>query len=255
MKSYDYQMVNTDTDAIMICKPDQSPWTKEEQEKFLNELNAQFPELITFEHDGVFESVIVVKAKNYILLPEGETEVELKGSSIKDQKKEPAMLEMMKKIINEMVYENRIEVIREIYKTYVKEALNVEDISRWSQKKTITESITNCEKTPGRKQEQDVWNAVKMDNYQQGDKVFVYPTILGKNIVSGRISEKTGKPLKDKEEIITGLKQVKDWNNDHNIEHLLKRCYATLKIFKNVLDMDTFMDYSKKSNKKMLEDI
>ena len=35
-------------------------------------LNEQFPDKIRFEHDGIFSKVIVVKSKNYILLPENE---------------------------------------------------------------------------------------------------------------------------------------------------------------------------------------
>ncbi len=252
---FNHRMINTDTDAILICKEDQSPWSEQEQEDFLKALNAQFPDLINFEHDGYYSGVIVLKAKNYILKYHNNGEVIFKGSSFSDSKKELALRELMKEMIGEMLEENNQETLISIYNKYVLESLNVQDINRWSQKKTVTEAITNCKKTPGRKQEQDVWDAVKDDNPQQGDKVHVYPTILGQNVISGRISEKTGKPLRDLVEDITGLKQAKYWNNDHNVDHLLKRCYDTILIFENVIDMDKFVDYTKKSNKGKLEEL
>lgn len=73
-------IVNCDTDSIMISKHDGANWSKEEQEKFLQELNAQFPEKIRFEHDGYYDSVVVIKSKNYALLPEGSNKIKTKGS-------------------------------------------------------------------------------------------------------------------------------------------------------------------------------
>jgi hypothetical protein len=52
-----------------------------------------------WEDDGVFEKVGVLKAKNYILREKGSVENKKKGSSITDSKKEPALLEMLDKII------------------------------------------------------------------------------------------------------------------------------------------------------------
>lgn len=89
---------NVDTDSIMIAKPDGSPWSKEEQDTFLEALNAQFPEKINWEHDGIFPAVVIIKSKNYAMQKENG-KVILKGSSIKTSSKEVAMKEMMTKII------------------------------------------------------------------------------------------------------------------------------------------------------------
>lgn len=184
-----YILVNCDTDSTMIAKPDGSPWTKEEQDVFLKALNEQFPEKINWEHDGVFSSVVVVKSKNYALLPEGSNKIKTKGSSIRDQKKEPAMREMMDKFIHTMIYGQQ-EELKDIYLNYIKEALNVKDISRWSSKKTVTESVLDCKSGEGRKNEMDVFKAIENETVQAGDKIYLYPVILGKQVVLGGISEK-----------------------------------------------------------------
>jgi DNA polymerase elongation subunit (family B) len=254
-------LINCDTDSIMIAKHDGSPWSKEEQKLFLDSLNSQFPDKIRFEHDGVFSKVIVVKSKNYILLPEGEQKCKLKGSSIKDQKKEPALREMLEKLIDALLYD-RQDTLVDIYHSYIKEAMNVQDIKRWSQKKTLTESILDCkgwtesdiESKELRKNECDVWDAIKNEEgTQQGDKIYVYPLILGQKIIPGGISEKTGKPLKDKVKEINGLRLIKYWNNDHDIEKLLERIYATVCIFQSIIDINQFIDYNSKKNKHLLE--
>ncbi len=75
-----------------------SEFTKEEQDALIAEINEHMPELIKYAHDGYYKTVAVLKAKNYILVePSGK--VKLKGSSIKDQKKEPRW-----KIINHLSY-------------------------------------------------------------------------------------------------------------------------------------------------------
>lgn len=244
-------IVNCDTDSIMIAKPDGSPWSKDEQDKFLEALNKEFPEKIIFEHDGVYSSVVVVKSKNYALLPEGSDKIKTKGSSIRDQKKEPALREMMDKMIHAMIYDQQDQLVS-IYESYIQEAVSIKDIMRWSSKKTITQSILDCTSGEGRKNEMDVYKAIEKETVQAGDKIYVYPVIFGTEVIPGGISEKTGKPLKDKTIEITGLKLAKDWSNDHDVDKLIDRVYATLKIFKSVIDITQFTDYTKKSNKELL---
>lgn len=253
---YNFKLINADTDSIMVAKLDETLFSEEEQEKLLNELNGMFPEHINWDADGFFESVIVVKAKNYVMKEYGTNKVKTKGSGLKDTKKEPAMREMMDKMVDAML-NDRQNTLLDIYKSYVKEALNVTDITRWSTKKTITEAITKCgnPKETVRKQEKDVWDAIKdEEDKQEGNKILLYPVVLGVEVISGRVGKK-GQPLKDLSKEITGLKLAKHWNNDHNVNHLLKRCYATVLIFQNILNMDLFVDYSKSSNKKYLEEL
>lgn len=271
-------IVNADTDAIMISKPDGAVWTKEEQQAFLDSLNAQFPEKISFAHDGYYDKVLVTGSKNYALLlnkdfakkkdlnPDGTVKLKTKGSSTRDQKKEPAMREMMDKIIAAFIYDKQ-DTILDIYHSYVREALApITDIRRWCQKKSASEAIMSCKgyteqdilDKKVRRNETNVWDAIaNEESVQQGDKFYVYPVILETKIISGRMGKpnKNGisKPLKDQIEVVTGLKLDKYWTQDHDVSKLLQRCYDTLEIFELVLDMEQFVDYSKSTNTKFLE--
>lgn len=274
-------IVNADTDSIMIARPDGSPWTKEDQQAFLDSLNAQFPEKISFAHDGYYDKVLVVASKNYALLlnkdfakkkdlnADGTLKLKTKGSSIRDQKKEPAMREMMDKIIEAMIYD-RQDTLMDIYKTYVAEALNVQDINRWSQKKSLSDSILKCkgytekdmkskENPDGlRKNETVVWDAIaNEEGMQQGDKFYIYPVILETKIITSRMGKpnKNGisRPLKDQKEVITGLKLSKYWKQDQDVEKLINRCYDTLEIFEEVLDTAPFLEYTNKTIAQFLE--
>lgn len=250
-------MVNADTDSIMISKPDGAPWSEEEQDKFLEALNSIYPEKIRFEHDGIYTSVVVVKAKNYALLPEGETKIKTKGSSIRDQKKEPALREMMDAIISAMIY-HRQETIIDIYHKYINEAIHVQDIKRWAQKKTITKPILECngytqhdiDSKKIRKNETVVWDAISnKEGIQEGDKVYLYPRIISEikevtQLKNGKIKEKITKE--------TGLGLIEIWNNDHDTEKLVERVYSTICIFESVLNLDQFINYSLKKNQPLL---
>lgn len=279
--TYDLLIVNVDTDSFSACKPDMSPWTPEERSQFKDFINSKFPDLIRWEDDGYYRRVIVFGSKNYALLPDGKDKIKLKGSSIKDQKKEPAMKELMVKIIDALVYEKN-ETISDIYKSYVREAMTVKDIARWCSKKNISRSVLDCEgweskviqvqnkkgKTVDktvyfsdhaedlRMNEINVWEAVKhIEGLQENDRYYMYPTILGEKTITGRVSEKTGKPLKDQVEEITGLKLREQWRQDEDKLKLVKRCFDTIKIFESVLDMEQYKDYSKAGNKKQLEEL
>lgn len=265
-------IVNVDTDSIMIVKPDQSPWSKEEQQKFLESLNSQYPELIRFDHDGVYSSVLVIASKNYALLPEGSNKLKIKGSGLKDQKKEPALKEMLDKIVDVMLKDDP-SVIQEktlnIYHEYIKEACNPTDIKRWCQKKNASEAVLNCKGYEKYTKEQlkvkeirpnetNIWDAIKMEELvQPGDRFYLYPAILSKTIETTESTLKSGKvKIKEKEIITYGLRQAKHWNGeDQDTEQLLKRVYDTLSIFKTVLDLTPFVKYHLSKNRGLLNDI
>lgn len=242
-------LINCDTDAVMIAKPDQSPWSKEEQDQFLVELNKQFPELINFEHDGYFTTVVVIKAKNYVLQEE-DGEVTYKGSSLKTSNKEPIMKEMMQKMLA-AILDGNIDTLPSIYERYCEMARNVIDIKPWCTKKTITKSVLKCKgyekltieerKEKGiRKNETDVWDAVKSIHIQEGDKVYLYT-----DVVSREVEVKQYKNGKTKEKVteVLGLKLAQDFQGSYSVDKLLKRCYDTVKIFSNVIDITKFEKY------------
>lgn len=201
-----FAIVNADTDSISFSKSDGSLFTEDEQEFLLKSLNSLYPEKIFWEHDGIYDCVVVLKAKNYIKLHDGE--IETKGSSIRNPNKEEALKEFISKVVECLVYDRQDEIIN-IYYTYVREIHNVQNIARWCTKKTITTSVLNPERT----NEQKVKDALGNTHVQMGDKIYCY----------------------FKSDDSLGLKE--NWNRDHNTDKLMGKLYNTMNIFKNVYDM------------------
>lgn len=250
---YNFVIPVIDTDSLTISKPDGSAFTQQEINKLTEEINELTEELINWEFEFYIPQIIVIKSKNYIL-DYGQDKLKIKGSSLKDAKKEVAMRSMMEDIIKAMLQDKHSELVN-IYHSYIKEALNVKDISRWCSKKTVTEAVLDCKTNKdARKNERDIWDAVKNDNPQAGDKILTYPIQLAPKITTGRVG-KNGKPLKDKVEEVHGLKLDKYWQNDHDVMKLVQRCHDTISIFEKVLDMSQFIDYTKAKNQKLLEQL
>ena len=266
---HDFIIAPTDTDSISFCKKDGAEFSKEELASLLKELNEISPELILWEDDGYYKKVIVLRAKNYILYdPTKEKESErkqIKGSAFKSATKEPAMRQMMQDIVD-AILEDKQDQIVPIYESYVQEALNVKDISRWCQKKTVTEAVLKCKGheryTPIqlkarkiRTNEIVVWDAIKNEELvQQGEKHYLYPAILGSEIERNEKTLKSGK-VKVSEKVIYkhGLKMSKHWDGtDHNVVKLLERIYDTITIFSTILDINQFTNYSLVKNYKKL---
>lgn len=256
-------IVNVDTDSIMIAKADHSEWGEDEQDMFVEALNAIFPEKIKFEHDGYYESVLVLASKNYVLKEKGSEDLKVKGSGLKDQKKEPALREMIDSVIDAFMT-NRVEEIPKIYEFYIEEALNAKDISRWSQKKTVTAPILRCnghenltdeqkKEAKIRSNETVLWDAIKDEELiQLGDKFYVFAAILDEKIETTTL--KNGK-VKEKKIFTYGNLQPKYWNGkNHDVEHLMKRIYSTMQIFEAVLDLKSYKNYSLAKNYKELLD-
>lgn len=219
-----YKLVNADTDSISFSKGDESSFTKEERVTHLEELNGLFPDLIRFEDDGYYPYLIVLKAKNYILQTE-DGKVKIKGSALKDQKKEAALLEFFQDIINSILNGNNDYL--NIYHKYIKEALNIKDIKRWSSKKTITEKVLNGT----RANETKVLDAISNSEYSEGDKVWVFF---------------------DEDDT---LKLVENYKGNYNKDKLLEKIYKAALTFENVIPKETFINYKLKKNKDALSKI
>lgn len=251
MKTHDFILGPVDTDSVSFCKKDMSPFTEEEQNQLISEINSYMPDLIKYAHDGYFKTVVVLKAKNYILY-DGD-KIKLKGSAIKDQKKEPALREMLDKMIAVIIDGKENELV-DIYKQYIKEAYNPKDIKRWCAKKTVTKPVMNCADNPeARLNERKIYEAVKnISGLQEGDKVYVYPCIYNKQVEIKTL--KNGK-IKEKITCTTGLKVFEDWNGDHDSDKLIDRVVATVDIFSTILDSNQFVDYTLVKNKQLLKEL
>lgn len=216
-------LANCDTDSISVCKRDGTEFSKEEQDKLINELNNLFPKRIRWEPDGIFPTVIVLAAKNYILF-DGK-KIKLKGSSLKDAKTEKALKEFKQKIIEAMVFDTNH--YQDIYNAYIKEAMNVTDINRWSSKKTISSKVLTSERT----NEAKIRDAIEGSEYSEGDKAFVYFKSDG------------------------SLNLAEKFDGDYDRTRVLEKIFNTTKVFKNVIEPGTFINYKLKKNQKALEAI
>jgi hypothetical protein len=257
----DFILSNCDTDSISFCKKDMTPFTEEERNLILEEINSQMPELVKYADDGYYETLVVLKAKNYIMY-DGK-KVKLKGSAIKDQKKELALREMVSRMIESILGLNS-QSLPSIYHEYIREAMNPTDIKRWSSKRTVTKPILDCKGYTEeditskriRRNETVVWDAVKdIRDLQEGNKVYLYPCVFESrtevtHLKNGKIKEKTINS--------TGLKVCDDWDGSSksvDTNKLVERVVATVDIFANILEKDTFIDYSLQKNKYLLKDL
>lgn len=92
-----YSLVNVDTDSFSYTNGEII--NDRDFNSEIEELNSLYPSLIRWEWDGIYEKLIVIKAKNYVMKEQGCSNIIYKGSSLKDQKKEP----ILKAMLNEML--------------------------------------------------------------------------------------------------------------------------------------------------------
>ncbi len=217
LKTHNFILVNGDTDSVLISKTYGVPFSMEERHQLLDEVNNIFPEYINFADDGYFHKVVVLKSKNYILKDE-QGKIKIKGSGLKSSKIEKGLSDFMKQVIDALL-EDRQHDLLNIYHTFIKEANNVTDISRWVSKKTVTHAVLTSERTNETKQ----LAAISGKNLSMGEKFFTYFTKDGK------------------------LKLQEEWTQDHDPVKLMERIWKTLNIFGNVIDMTQFPKYHQKN--------
>jgi DNA polymerase elongation subunit (family B) len=233
--NHSYTIAPSDTDSISFCKSDGSPFSKEEIKTLLNEINEQSPDKVLWEDDGVYKTIIALKAKNYVLYnPEAKKEkdrLKIKGSALKGSTRPEAVKELIKRFIETMAYtENRDEMLdnlQRMYETYVYEAMNVKEIKRWSARKTLSSTMQKSE----RANETKVIDAIKGTDYREGDRFFVFK-------------------MPDE-----SLRLAEHFDGTYDKSHLLKNLFNTVEIFDTVLPVkEMFPNYSLKKNFKILLD-
>ncbi len=242
MNTHNFTLVNCDTDSISFAKPNGAPFSAEEQASLLAELNSNYPEKIKWEHDGMYEKVVILKAKNYILQKDGK--VTKKGSSLKSSKIEPRLKDFMSEIIECLLTDAQDNII-DVYHKYVREVHNLQNIKGWASKKTLTEKVLN----PERLNEQKVLDALNGRSMQMGDKLYVYYAEVKTTeaVTKYKSVKKVKTPyLALVETIENPLVMVEDWdaaNPNHSVPTLLKKIYNTLVIFSNVIKIEQFPKY------------
>lgn len=226
-KTHDFIVCGADTDSIMFCKRDQAPFSDDEQDYLLDELNSFFPELIKWEHDGIYKKVIYVKAKNYILY-DGK-KMKYKGSSLQATTLEPKLKAFMQECINVIINDNvNLPKLKEIYNRYAKEACNVDDIKPWCARKTISEKTMTSDRT----NESIIRDAIQGKEIVEGDRIWVYYTNRGI------------------------VKMAEEFDGDYSISRLLHKLHNTAKRFQTILPVnDIFPNYSLTRSKKLLTEV
>lgn len=86
-----------DTDSTSYCKPDMSPFSQEEIDQLIKEINSISPEFMIWENDGYYDACIIIRAKNYVLKEHGTGKITFKGSAFKSSNKESALSEFLTK--------------------------------------------------------------------------------------------------------------------------------------------------------------
>ena len=214
-----FSLVNVDTDSFSY-----SPGKKlkaEEFEEHISKINSLYKDGIRWEDDGYFKKVLVVKSKNYVL-DEGK-KLKIKGSALKGVMKEKALQEMLNDVIIALLGKKRDHIFH-LYQRYANEIKSIEDINRWTMKKTITKAVLN----PERKQEQKILDAVSDIHIQEGDKV--------------RLFSIDGDTLARAEQF--------DGTYDKNI--YFQKLHDTLDIFSTLIDTSLFPNYKTGRNKDLI---
>lgn len=248
-----YQLVNVDTDSFSVTNG--ATITREMFASELKSLNALYSNLIRWEDDGIYEKVIVIRAKNYVLVRDGK--IKYKGSAMTDQKKEPALAEMLQNMIKAMLSNERSE-LPNIYKSYISEALNIHDISRWLTKKTVTKAVLYGKETGSQNVMKAITESIErgvVEGVQEGDKVWLYDSIDGEKQDTKKgelVFYKDGRPKMVPNYI---LRDHRLWKGDEDKMHYVKRVFDTVQILENLISKEDFLNYTLKTNREMLKDL
>jgi hypothetical protein len=217
MTQHNFIIANGDTDSISFKKADEKPFTPEEQEQLLVELNALMPEFIVWKNDKHYRRLIVFAAKNYVM--DDGKKVTIKGNSLKATKKEPALREFIQEVVNLLLKDKKDQVLF-LYLEYVRKIINLKDIQPWCFKATITKKVLDPETAFNQK----ILKAVQNTPVSEGDKVHLF--------------------YKEDESLCLREK----FTGEFNRKRLLGKLKASIKIFRNVMDVSLFPDMRLKRN-------
>ena len=257
-KGLGYELTNVDTDAFSVTNG--KFHSEEEFENFITKLNELYPSGIVWETDGNYSEFVVVRAKNYVMREAGSSKIKYKGNSVKDQKKEKALREFLDRMFESIIETKNTNQLMDIYHFYLKETLNIEDINRWTSKKTITKKVLNPETPATVNIKNSIDHALKnkyIEGYSEGDKIWVFTAIDGlkQKITKGKpvFIKKTGEPKMIENKV---LRFPEAWNkSNHDKWHYVERVWKTMNILNTIVDIDKYPKYHNKTNRSKLEEL
>ena len=147
----------------------------------------------------------------------------MKGST-----KSEALKEFTKKVIETIAYHpNEVEAkLKELYSQYVAEIMNVQNIKRWSARKTLSSTMLESDRT----NELRVLEALKGSDYREGDRFYTFFRSDDTQCLA------------------------ENFDGDYNKPRLLKNLFDTISIFDTVIPVkEWFINYSLKRNYKLLD--
>lgn len=212
----------TDTDSISFCKSDMSPFTKDELEALLKEINDISPEFMDWSHDGYYPTCIAIRAKNYLTVDE-KGKMKIKGSALKAPMKEKALKRFLDEII-QLLVDNNQHLVKDIYFKYAREIFNIKDMSDWCSKHTITKAILTGKGTA----QVRIREALKKRPMQEGDKIYQFVKTESERCM------------------------LEDFDGVYCVNTLLGKLYDTLCIFETILDVKQYPNLTLKKNKELL---
>jgi hypothetical protein len=220
---HNFIIVNGDTDSIAFKKPDETPFTPEEQEHLLAEINSQMPKGVEWKNDKTFRRFIVFAAKNYVL--DDGKKVKIKGNSLKATKKAPELRAFIREIVDLLLKDKKEQVIF----AYLAKAMQIgrlKSIAGWCFKATVTKKVLKpSEKATFQKK---ILSAIGDTPVSEGDKIYLF--------------------YREDESLC--LEQ--DFKGDFSKDRLLGALKDTMQVFRRVLDVELFPDLTLKRNKALL---
>ena len=205
-EKHNLKVVNADTDSFSYCG-DRSI------SQVLKDLN-RYKKGIVWEHDGEYDSVLVVKAKNYVL--RSGDNIKIIGASLKASSKEKALKTFLHECILDLMDDKEDACISR-YDALARTIMNLSKIDDWCSKKTVSNKVLNPTATTQRR----IKEAIDRSGLDvvEGDKVFVY-------------FENDSK-----------LNLIENWNNKYDKKRLLKKLYNTVKCLDTVVNLEKYNKY------------
>lgn len=230
-QNHNFKIVGGDTDSIMFCKPDMTPFTDEEQNSLLKEINSLLPGEIKFANDGVFSKVVYLKSKNYVMV-DSKGKRKVKGSALKSSTLEPIMKQMINEIVELLIIDEEHK-IKSVYQKYKDMVDKIGDITPWCSKKTLSPTTFKSD----RKNETDIIDAIRGKEYVSGDRIYLFTQ--SKIIETGQFYKRTGLP---KTKRVTYLTLREDFKGTYSKEHYYNRLEDCIKRFESVLGEGFYLD-------------